>query len=133
MCRGSASTQHAERSGVRRVTDLCACRAEMAAPTISVERDAFAPRRRLLARSQTLRESINSAGRVGHFYFAIRCAAMLAVASKSPTHAPRFRLESYCGRPGLSDEVRTCRAEMAAPITAVQSETLALRRFLTQF
>ena len=105
----------------------------MAAPTIGVERDAFAFGRRLLTRSQTLRESINFARGVAYCHFAVRRAALLSVAGKSPTHAPRFHFESDCGRPGLSDEVRTCGAEMTAPITAVQSDTLALCRRLAQF
>ena len=72
------------------------------------------------------------AGRVAYFQFTISGAAMLVIASKSPTHGLRFRLESDCGRPDFSDELCTCRAEMTAPIAAEESDSLALRGRLAQ-
>ena len=130
----SAESMHlAERNCVCALLGLFAGRTKMTAPaTFFVVGYAFAPRRRLLAFIETLRESHQSR-RAAHIHLPGTSVAFSS-GVKRPTQSSDCVLwRSDCDRPVTSLRVFACGFEMAAPFIGKESETRASGGRLARF
>ena len=105
----------------------------MTAVRVFVIRHALAPRRRLIARFETLRESQTASGRGAQVGLSVLPIAFVSVpANKLPTLSRGRLWERNYGVPAGWNLFCAWAAEMAAPFGAVKSDAPALGRRLTQ-